>query len=236
MTTASNTQNGSRRPPAFTLVELLVVMAIIAILLTLGPPYIVQAMNASRLAGAGEKLLGSLSEAQQSAFSTNNPVEVRFYKYPGEFPGGPDQYHAYQFFRLSTPPGTNTEVFTKMGTLVRLPGGVVISSDSGLTAALEGASTGMDSGDVSDDKGDSGRPPGNAKYRAIRFMTDGTCRKVGAVEGGLTSLSFLTLPGSYITVVPDDGKVYTGGAPPKNFYCVQTDPYTGKSRSYRPGF
>ncbi len=224
--------SGARRA-AFTLIELLVVITIIAMLLALGTPAVLNSIKSSRLTGAGEKLLGALSEAQQNAFAQNQPVEVRFYKFPGAL-GNDPQYRGYQFFRITSAttatasllPGD--EVVTKFGSYNKLPSNVMISSDPGLSPMLAGT-------EVNDAASDAGVV--GATYSAIRFLTDGTCRKVGsAAATSLATLSFLGLPDSYLTIVEDDGQRYTGSEPPKNFYTIQTDPFTGKSRSYRPGF
>lgn len=224
---------------AFTLIELLVVISIIAILLALGAPAVTNSIKSSRLTGAGEKLLGALSEAQQSAFAQNQPVEVRFYKFPGAV-GDDPQFRAYEFFRITTAAIAQTaggkqvnpgdEIVTRFGSYNRLPENVMISADtspSGLSPMLDGAA-------IPDTQNNSGIA--SAEYVAIRFLTDGTCRRVNSTSAGLASLSFLGLPQSYFTVVEDDGKIYSGASPPKNFYTIQTDPFTGKSRAYRPGF
>jgi hypothetical protein len=114
-----------------------------------------------------------------------------------------------------------------MGAIVSLPDGVLISPDPGLSPALAG--TLID--DVQNHAGVT-----NAQYAAIRFMPDGTCRKRIGSAGGLAVLDFLSLPQSFFTMLEDDGRAWGGGNIPKNFYTIQTDPYTGKSRSYRPGF
>ena len=221
------------RRSAFTLIELLVVISIIAVLLALGAPSVLNSIRASRLTGAGEKLLGSLSEAQQNAFTLNQPIEVRFYKFQGTFKDDDQHFRGYQFFRVSTAsqatdgkrPGD--EILKKFGPYYRLPENVMISSDPALSPILDGEGT-------KDEEQNAG--VADATYMAIRFLTDGTCRRVGGQGTAIATLSFQDLPNSYLTVVEDDGKKYTGTEPPKNFYTVQTDPFTGKSRAYRPGF
>jgi hypothetical protein len=69
---------------------------------------------------------------------------------------------------------------------------------------------------------------------ALRFFPDGTCKKVN-VSGTLATLTIPTLPTSFVTVIEESVK-NAGSGVPENFYTVQVDPYTGRSRSYRPGF
>ena len=75
-----------------------------------------------------------------------------------------------------------------------------------------------------------------ARYNALRFMPDGTCRTVGATTNGMSVLTFNSLPQSFLTVTSDGGQVITVANLPKNFYTIQIDPFTGKARSYKPGF
>ena len=81
-------------------------------------------------------------------------------------------------------------------------------------------------------------------YNAIRFMPDGTFRLPGAAAGGggggtsgLTTLSFAQdITNSHITLASDAGAAITKSNLPKNFYTIQIDPFSGKARTYRPGF
>jgi hypothetical protein len=89
--------------------------------------------------------------------------------------------------------------------------------------------------DAEDASNNPGAPKGGVTYAAVRFMPDGTCRVIKANTGGLAELNFSSLDKSFVTMYEDDGKPHEA-APPANFYTIQIDPYTGKSRSYRPGF
>jgi len=254
---APHQRNAARlQSPGFTLIEMLVVIGIVALLLVVAAPAMFKGVQATKLSGAGERLLGALSEAQQMASSRNHPVEMRFYKYNGLFPDS-EAFRGYQLFRIWTiqkqseldlpdvkkmpSPKIGDEVTTKISECVKLPDGIMISTANALSKVLSG-------GGVPDAHNNSGVT--GATYIAIRFMTDGTCRKVGTTTQGLATLTIPPPPQFFLTVVEDDGKTYgdtqyiyadSKGAvgphvAPKNFFTIQTDPWTGKSRSYRPGF
>jgi hypothetical protein len=59
---------------------------------------------------------------------------------------------------------------------------------------------------------------------------------VGTTTDGLAVLTFQTLPESFFTITYDSGVQITAENLPKNFYTIQIDPFTGKARSYKPGF
>jgi uncharacterized protein (TIGR02596 family) len=213
------------RTKAFTLIELLVVITVISLLLAFSAPALFNGLQASRLSGAGERMVSSLSEAQQTAFSQNCAVDIQFYQYQGMF--GDVAFRSYRLFKVTNPPGANAETISSMGAIHNLPDGVIISSDTGLSPTLAGTL-------LPDDAENAGVP--NAQYISLRFLPDGTCRRVVMGGAGLAVLQFLRLNESFFTMVEDDGQQYTSTELPTNFYTIQTDPYTGKSRSYRPGF
>lgn len=216
--------------PAFTLVEMLAVITIIAILMALAGPVMFKGVSSSKLTGAGERMLGTLSEAQQMAFTKSSTFEIRFYKYDGLIPGGSAGFRGYQLFKIATAPGTNTETATKITECVKFPDGVMISESIIFSPVLSGTPL------PDTDNNASVKIP--ATYVALRFLPDGTCRKIDSATGEATAPAVMTFPdtkNSFLTLLADDGKTYGATNMPKNFYAIQTDPYTGKSRSYRPG-
>ena len=91
----------SRR--AFTLVEVLVVLAIISIIMFFSVPNLGGIIQGSKLTQAGDQLKYDLGIAQQTAVQLNLTVEVRFYQYkePDQLSEDSDKtYTAYQMFTL----------------------------------------------------------------------------------------------------------------------------------------
>ncbi len=232
---------------AFTLIEMLVVVTIIVLLLAFSTPALMRTMQSSRLTSVGDSIFGAISEAQQAAFAQNVPVELRFFKHAEEgFSGSPEFFRSYQMFKIllvTEGDGANATVkesIVPVGNLVRFSDGIVIATSQELSPAL--------SGDGLPDTKDSGGSGGalgfagvqNATYNAIRFMTDGSCRKVGAsvASDGVTlaTLTYQTLPECFFTITYDTSQELTAANLPKNFYTIQIDPFTGKARNYKPGF
>lgn len=230
---------------AFSLIEMLVVIAIIAMIMASATPALMRTMQATRLATTGDSIMGAITEAKQLAYAQNVPVELRFFKYPDQdFPGSTVQlFRSYQMFKIVTLTqgvGANAQVsesVVPVGTLSKLSDGVVIAAGQDLSPLLNGQN-GQSLDDVKTNAAGGVGYSGvaGAKYNAIRFMPDGSCRRVNAQQGGFSQLDYGTLPFSFLTVTYDSGADITTGNLPKNFYTIQIDPYTGKARNYRPGF
>ncbi len=226
------------QPRAFTLIELLVVVAIIVLLLTAAAPALSSVIMANKLSSAGESVMGAISEAQQVAYASNVPVELRFFKIPDSFGTNPT-YRSYQIFKIlqvsaaSGATGGVQESVEPVGSLVRLPESIAIVTDDTLSPALTGE--GLPDTRPGGSVGYSG--VASAVYNAWRFMPDGSCRKVAkASTGGLATLEYQKLTESFITITTDAGQAITVGNLPKNFFTIQVDPFTSKARSYKPGF
>ncbi|HBJ86270.1 MAG TPA: hypothetical protein DDZ88_20880 [Verrucomicrobiales bacterium] len=232
---------------AFTLIEMLVVITIIVLLLAFSTPALMRTMQSSRLTSVGDTIFGAISEAQQTAFAQNVPVELRFFKHADAgFSDSPEFFRSYQMFKIvlvTEGVGANATVkesIVPVGNLVRFSDGIVIATDDELSPALsgEGLPDTKESGTSGGSYGYAGVE--GASYNALRFMTDGSCRKVGTTStvNGATqaALIFQTLPTSFFTITYDSSQELTVANLPKNFYTIQVDPFTGKARNYKPGF
>ena len=191
---------------AFTLVELMVVIGIIALLATAAIPAFSHLIMAGRLAAGGRMLIDEMTFARQTSLSRNLPVELRIYKLPphNTTVGSPTTWRGFQVFEMSSA-GEKS-----VSNLQLLAAPVVISSNTSQSTALTKTQT----------------APANAvgpfaassvRYVAIRFSPSGMA--------GVTSTD------NYVTLIQENGKPLSDGA---NFVTVQVNPVTGAVRSFRP--
>lgn len=178
MMRAKNEQNLLRR--AFSLVEMLVVLAIISILVGLATSGMESVLSAGGLTQSMESLNSDLSLARQASVVENVEIEVRFLMVADGNSGRPGkQYRAYQLVKrdaVTDPedddysrPGTeNFEAATIPITPVRFfPSGVILLDDARRSTLLS---------DVSRQGEESILLPGSsetAEYAYFRFTPEG---------------------------------------------------------------
>lgn len=191
--------------------ELLVVIALLALLAGLSVPAVNSSLRASHLGGAGEQLVDQLNLARQTAISRNLPVEVRFYKLPGhgETPGAPPRTcRAVQSFLLDDARAVPIGRPHFFAAPVLCSDAIAESSllaDALLPERSPAATEGLPTYGL------------NYTYRAFHFK-----------PGGSTSLPNTD---AFVTLVLENDKPLAQGA---NFFTVQIDPATGRSRTFRP--
>ncbi len=228
---------------AFTLVEMIVVIGIIAIMVAAIAPGLTDVIRAARLTSAGDQIIGRIALAQQQALSLNSPVEVRFYSYEDLRDGsGRDKIRALQLVELLNDAAVTSLVgggedlaadLTQrvLNEPTYLESGLEIASDPLLSPLLQ---------DLVEDTSDT-FSVSCARYAALVFYPDGSFKRrgsSGALAGSAAELNVVTplLAESYFTIGEsrefDAGG--TAGEAPANYYCIQLDSYTSKARTYRP--
>lgn len=220
----------------FTLIEMLTVVGIITLLVALVTPTLVDVIRSTRLNSAGDSLVGRISLAQQSAVSLNCEVEVRFYKYIDETSDQPNEelFSAYQVIQTTT-----NGVDKLISDNYYFESGITLSGLSSLSPLL---ATSVSQTETSDGRylftpSSSGVLPQNVEYVAFRFYPDGSLRVLSSTEsttGAEEIARAYTIPvynQSFITLIESRD---LQNQQPNNFYCIQIDSYTGKTRVYRP--
>jgi uncharacterized protein (TIGR02596 family) len=238
MKTQPYTPHHQRSSAAFTLVEMITVVGIIALLVALATPALVDVIRATRLSSSGDSLSNRLSLAQQSAVSKSNEVEMRFYKYADS--NNPDAaaaplFYAYQV--VDVPNGQNPRALSEV---YYFDSGVVLAESTRLSPMLQ--TTREQMADTTGRflfKPATGLPPSSVKYAALRFYPDGSCRLLTSAGGtansstaSATAYTVKPLTQTFFTLI--ESREINNANVPNNFYCLQLDFYTGKVRTYRP--
>jgi uncharacterized protein (TIGR02596 family) len=206
---------------AFTLVELLVVLAIIAIMATLVIPATTSLIRSSNLTAAGDQVAAILNLARQHAMARNRAVEVRWYRFAdpnfaGEVITSPATGH-FRAMQAFEDDGTGNLIpFTKMQ---RLPNGIIMDSSvtySPLIPDFTGTTTTVQIPLVGT----------SYNYSAFRYEADGSTN-INTVTTGTSTSWCLTLHN-----ISDGADPLT--AVPKNYVTVVVDPTDGIPIVYRP--
>lgn len=193
--------------PAFSLIELLVVVAIIGVLSTIAIGGLNNVARSTNLASAAQRLGDQFALARQTAVARNMPVEVRIYDLPdydsttGNFMRG-------------------MQVFLSDGTAVSrpllFPQRVIVSTNTTLSPMLSS----MDSGTTNFSSYT------NRDYKSFTIRPNATLSITNASGVFSDTNCFLTLH--------HENDIKTDGVKPANFATVQINPVTSKVTILRP--
>ena len=196
---------------AFTLVEVVIVVALVSMLFVVAAPYTMGALQAASLTSAGDTLMQKLAQAQQRASTENRPIGMDFYYYTlNDIPG----CHAIQM--VSYDPASN------VGTPVEPP----VFWSEGRAVLIEGELSPMFATNVLP------ATTGPVTHEPFKRL-EATFRRVILYPNGSTSLR-IPLREAYLTLISTKNYQKDLATPPPNYYTVQIDPVTGRGHSYRP--
>lgn len=207
----------------FTLVELLVVLAVMAILIALSIPAATGLLRGSRLTTSGQSLASQLSLAQQFARSQNCLVDFRIYQLPDPTTPSattPTVYRAFQSFSIS-PDGAT---FTPITKIVYLPTPICIVNNTTYSSLLNPGTAGSPPFFTTGNS--TGAPlgtyPASAyNYIDFHFKPDGKTDLNPISPQWFLSLASLPIQSA-------------AGLPAVNFVTLQINATTGQVATYRP--
>lgn len=210
-----------RRRAAFSLIELLVVMAIIGLLVSVSALGLRGTIRTQTLAGAAGQLAADLDLAALQAAKENRPVEVFFYQFvPDDSPAEPG-IRAYQFAVLDGFDDNGRPSYRFLTEVRRLAAGIVLADDPRFTSLMH-----LPAGPAIDQHG--GGVTEDHSVRAYQVRPDGT-----------TTLSQLRPDGSrapnrfdhFATLVYQTDPVTDLGLP-RDFRTVVINPLNARARLY----
>lgn len=217
----------SPRRQAFTLVEILIVLAIVAMLLFYTVPGLKDVLRGSKLTTAADQLVADIGIARQTAIKEGVPVEVKFYRFRNPEAKNEERFAAYQCYRLrqdmnSPSDYTKERIALPVFEKVRfIPQGVVLAEVEEWSPLL------MDGKMKSDRERVFGLVPGerdtDAQYISFTINPEGE-----------TNLDHTGAKQWYISLVSEKDYYNAPAIKPDNYIILQVDPYTANVRRYQP--
>jgi uncharacterized protein (TIGR02596 family) len=220
---------GQRPPQSFTLVELLVVMAVIALLMLVAVPAMTSLLEGDRLTAGAQQVADQINLARQISSSRNITVELRVLKMSGVTTPGYTEIelgtNSSSTNITSTPP-----VWYPISRPSILPQNIAISESTTLSGAFSTtifpAASGMPGTMTNSMYG----PQTGAKYYPFEFRPSGIIAPVP----NATTLSNMTKYCFTVVSVRFAASTYTALSSFKNYAVVQLDPMTSTPIVYRP--
>jgi uncharacterized protein (TIGR02596 family) len=206
----------------FTLVELLVVVAIISFLAVVSLPNMVATLRGMQITQGGQLIETQLQLARQRALADNRTVEVRFYSYATST--GTAAFQGIQQFVISTS-GTSA---TPADKYYPLPGNMIMDSGNGQTSGSQTLSTLLNQPTTTPLS-----PSQLLNAQAIGLTgTNYTCVTFRFNPNGSTNLTPVSNSWFVTVHALTDGNNLTKA--PNNYYTVQVDAYNGHIYDFHP--
>jgi uncharacterized protein (TIGR02596 family) len=231
---------GADRTAAFTLVELLVVMAIMAIVMAVTLPAIRSLQEAYNLDAVSQAVVGQLNTARQAALGSSHPVQVRFYlmaDYNGAastsifHPATTTVYRGIQCFQEGDPTTTSIPVtpitkpyFFPVPVIIASPDAISMSG-ADVSSMLNSSYSGITVVGASDPNNPLPPPYGSSyQYSYFRMRTNSRT-DLSTASSANTTLTF---------VLETSASKASATSLPPNYVTIELNSVTGGIRYYRP--
>ena len=214
---------------AFTLVEMLVVMAIIAILAVLALPAVKGMLGSMDLKGAANIVTAQLDLARQTASTRNVQTDVRIYQDPNVTDPNAGGANAYRIIAVVIPAaasGAAADEFVSPG--LALPGDIVFDQSTTYSTLLNPA--------LFDDSAHTvTRTTAVEATTAPTQLQGKTYMKLSYLPGGTAYLeNDTTTTGTWCLSLRNVHAKAAASAPASNFISIVVDPSTSRFRVYQP--
>lgn len=204
------------RSGAFSLVELLTVIAIISVMAASTVPALRGTLDGASLVGAGEVVTSSIALARQTAMSRNLPVELRMYRHDD---GNGDSYRLLGLVIPASASGQAADEW--ISSAKTLPGHIIMDDTGTYSTILSEAEASATAAPWSGTE--SSTAPGilkNKSYVGFQFRPDGSTSLSSAEPWCLSLKNPKSQP------EPD--------RPAANFVSIVVDSATGRTLAYQP--
>lgn len=213
------------RRRAFSLVELLMVISIIAIIVALLVPAFNQIGRAQALATGASAVIDQLAFARQTALAQNRVVEVRFYQ-RRENPAQAESAAANPVrFRACRTVIYDEQVrsFKYLNAIENLPARIIIMDDQTFSTAIFPFTDTVPPRLLQEESLFGETEP--TKFQSIRFKPNGA-----------TDLSPMGTPNKdkWSLSIKSDNDPAAAGKPANNYVTAMLDPVSGRVRVFRP--
>lgn len=204
--------SGRLERAAFTLIELMVVMGILAIILSFALPAFNSVGRAAGLQSGANVISDTLKLARQTALAQNRKIMVRFYDVSGV-----GSSHAFNTLRLYGYDDSG-KIPVPMGPFIKLPQGIVVDSTPDFSTILSADNLDLPSAreDLPAQK--------NVPFKTLEF----------GPTGG-TNLPLATSKGDkWFVSIKNENEPAFSGTPGRNFVTVVVDSVTGRLKTFQP--
>lgn len=230
MTTKRPNHSGDPARRAFTLVELLAVMGIMAILLAVTVPSIAGINESLNISQGGQLFADQVALARQNASARNITIEVRCINVPHRSADGtviPPIVYGYSAIQLWT---LSNGTFVPVSRVQNLPDGIVISDKNALSSLFNVYNSPQDANHDPTGLMPAGGPLAKDTYVSFTINPSGmmgvlpTSGPSAGTPPNMTDVS--------VTVVP--ARHATDATLPSNYMIIQLNPLTAATLAYRP--